>query len=314
LKLNIYKPVQTISFILGTWAFSKIDWGAQPSGYLKTFETVLQKGKEYGFHCIDTAPIYGLTQVEQDLGRLSVAKEYSVSSKFGLKWCEPYSHKNIEISFTSASIIKECEESLSRLNREQLSHYFLHYAPFGGLSEKNIADITEAVTLLKASGKIASFGLSNCTADDVLQMQEQTTVDAIQFECSAYKKWALKKHAMSIVNPEIETWVYSPLARGLLSGKYLSHEQLDTGDHRTRLKYFNDAELIIVQQRLSTIKPLLEKYGCTYSQLFIQWLNSVLPDPRIILGVRTAEQLRDNSTVITLEKSDVQVINKLFNP
>ncbi|MGL1936303.1 MAG: aldo/keto reductase [Fibrobacterales bacterium] len=310
--INIYKQVETISFILGTWAFSEVDWGVQSGHAGDTLEEVLEKGLECGIAQIDTAPIYGLNQVEQDIGALQVSQKYQIGSKFGLSWETPYSHNTIKIGFTADSIISECEESLRRLNREQLSHYFLHYAPFGGLLPKHIEGITSAIGHLKESGKIAAFGLSNCTIEDVQSMQSNCTVDAIQFECSAYKKWALTKYAPLFSNSDMEQWLYSPLARGLLSGKYYTKDQLGSGDHRIRLKWFKDRELSLVQQKLHRIDGLLEKYDCSYSQLFIGWLRQRLPSAKVLVGVRHIEQLLTNCSPVVLQDGDFQTIDQLF--
>ncbi|MGL1903715.1 MAG: aldo/keto reductase [Fibrobacterales bacterium] len=311
--INIYKRVETISFILGTWSFSKVDWGSQLGFSRNTLEGILEKGLESGISQMDTAPIYGLNQVEQDIGSLKVSQRYQVGSKFGLSWGSPYSHKNIKIEFTSDSIISECEASLRRLNREQLSHYFLHYGPFGGLSTEHVESIANAILQLKESGKIAAFGIANCSLEDVHAIQSLCSVDAIQFECSAYKKWALSKFETLLAQSDREHWVYSPLARGLLSGKYHSKDQLDAEDHRLRLKWFKDQELNSVQQKLQTIAGLKIKYNCSYSSLFISWLQQRLPSAQVLLGVRSIDQLLSNCILVPLDKADYHRIDQLFD-
>ncbi len=301
-----------ISFILGTWSFSKNDWGEQKQGYYSDMEEVLTLAYEMGVTQIDTAPIYGLRQVEKDIGSIAVSQNFSVSSKFGLNWSKPYSHKNISVNFDAASIIAECECSLERLNRDQLHTYFLHYPPHGGLTEQNIEELHKGISSLKQSGKVAYFGLSNCTDTEVTQIGAVLDVAAVQFEFNALKQWALKKLADTIALDHVQKWTYSPLARGILSGKFSGDEQFGSGDHRNHVKWFNGDEFMRISEVVSGIGVMANNLGLSQAQLFINWIRAVHPDFNILLGVKNAAQLQENTVQKALSSDDISAINSLF--
>ena len=114
------------------------------------------------------------------------------------------------------------------------------------------------------------------------------------------------------VENECGILAYSPLQRGLLTGKITPDYPFAPGDSRPDLPHFKINNLIKTNQFLETIRPLAEEKGATLSQLVIAW---TLQQPGItvaLVGARTAEQVEMNagSAAVELTAGDIELINR----
>ncbi len=105
---------------------------------------------------------------------------------------------------------------------------------------------------------------------------------------------------------------YSPIQRGLLSGKMKPGYKFSEGDHRAGLHFFKDENLKRTNEFLDKIKPLADSKNATLAQLVISW---TIEQPGItiaLVGARNAEQSIQNAKAIDvkLSKEDIDFINK----
>jgi len=276
---------------------------------------------EHGITSLDTAPIYGFGHSEEVVGEAIKGKRdrYEILTKAGMRWEGTLG----EYFFTSNdnngvqrdiykysgrdSLIAECEESLKRLGTDYLDLYQIHWPDH----TTPIEEAMEAFRILLEQGKIRAAGVSNYSVE---QMERASTVVDLSSNQVPY----------SMVRREIEDDVlpwcldnncgilaYSPLQRGLLTGKITPDYPFAPGDNRPETPHFKINNLIKTNKFLEKIKPLAEEKGCTLSQLVITW---TLCQPGItvaLVGARTEEQVKQNAGAlkITLSVEEVALIN-----
>ena len=95
---------------------------------------------------------------------------------------------------------------------------------------------------------------------------------------------------------------YSPMARGLLTGKYFEGGQLKAGDHRN--EYFSRFNLARVEAMLNHLKPLAAEKQATLAQLVLRWTTQQKGISVVLAGARNAEQAISNAAAMSFSLSD----------
>lgn len=277
---------------------------------------------DHGVTSIDTAPFYGFGLSEEMIGEAIKGKDRSkiqLLTKFGLVWDGSNNGKG-EFFFdaedegkkipvykwaSKENIIKEVEESLKRLGTDYIDLLQLHWPD----STTPICETMEAMELLIQQGKIRAAGVSNYS---VAQMEE----------ASRTLKLASNQVSYSMLNRAIESdlvpyslennsgiIVYSPMERGLLTGKYFKDNKLKDNDHRNG--YFSQFDLNKVKTFLEKIEPIAKEKGATLSQLVLRW-TALQPAITVVLaGARNAQQAVENAQAmsINLSQEELNFIN-----
>lgn len=303
----------------GAFAIGGNMWGGNDK---KDSIASIHASLDHGVTTIDTAPFYGFGLSEEMIGEAIKGKDRSgiqLLTKFGLVW-DGSNNGNGEFFFdaeddgrkipvfkyaSKANVIKEVEESLKRLNTDYIDLLQLHWPN----NTTPVSETMEALELLIQQGKIRAAGVSNYNVD---QMNE----------ASRTIKLASNQVAYSMLNRAIENDLvpyslqtntgiiaYSPMERGLLTGKYFKEGTLKESDHRNG--YFSQFDLKKVQAFLQTIEPLAEKKGATLSQLVLRW-TTLQPGITVVLaGARNAAQAIENANAvnIALTIDEMQFIN-----
>lgn len=295
-------------FILGTWNFADNDWQLNAE-WIKNLNSVIDMASEREILRIDTAPIYGLTKIEEQIGKHFKRHNFEISTKFGLSWANPYNHKSVRVDLSK--IEEQCENSLKRLKIDSLDVCFIHHPPYLDLSEEQFFDISVLIEKLKRAGKIKRFGICNAIPE-VHPKCFQLKPEIIQFEYNALKRWAETKVLVplkkSLKNKEIKAWSFSPLARGLLTSKYSGDEIFAKEDHRNTLKYFKNPSFKNNIERVNSIKDISEKYKVPLAAVFIRWVLDFQRDFDTILGVKDITQLTNNLLSLDFELNPEEIL------
>ena len=301
--------VSQIAF--GAWAIGGWKWGgSDKKDSLRAIHACL----DHGISSLDTAPIYGFGQSESVVGEAIKGNRdsYEILTKAGMRW----EGKKGEYFFTTNdnsgiqreiytysgrdSLIAECEESLKRLGTDYIDLYQIHWPD----NTTPIEEAMEAFRILMEQGKIRAAGVSNYSVE---QMERASTVVDLSSNQVPY----------SMVRREIEQDVvpwcldnncgilaYSPLQRGLLTGKITPDYPFAPGDNRPETPHFRINNLIRINKFLEKISPLAQEKGATLSQLVIAW---TLRQPGItvaLVGARTEEQVTQNAGALEVQLSD----------
>jgi aryl-alcohol dehydrogenase-like predicted oxidoreductase len=293
--------------ILGTWAIGGWMWGGTDEK--KAIEAI-QASIENGITTIDTAPVYGMGLSEEIVGKAIQGKRDKVilATKCGLRWDEndktirssnrDFKKNPVEIrrDLTPKSIIYECEQSMKRMNVDRIDIFQIHWPD----PTTSIEESWSTMAQLKKEGKVRAIGVSNFSLDLLKTAHLIHPIDCIQPPYSLIRKGIEKDIIPYAQTHQISVIVYSPMERGLLTGKYKPGQTFPVGDHRADKKTFSPDYLRRIQDALSEILPIAEKHHVTVSQVII---NCTIHRPGItaaLIGARDANQAKENALATKL--------------
>lgn len=276
-----------------------------------------------GVTSLDTAPFYGFGLSEEIIGE--AIKGYDRSSiqiltKFGLVWDGSNQGKG-EYYFdakdgnktypvfkfaSKQNIIKEVEESLKRLKTDYIDLLQLHWPD----ATTPIEETMLALDALLHQGKIKAAGVCNYSLQQMIQASNFAPLASDQVPYSMLQRDIENNLVPYALENNLGIIVYSPMARGLLTGKYFKDAQLKSGDHRN--EYFSRFDLKKVEQFLNEITVLANEKNATLAQLVLRW-TSLQPGITVVLaGARNAQQAQSNAQAmdIHLSEEDLSFINE----
>lgn len=275
--------------------------------------TVIQEAYSNGITLFDTADMYAMGDNEKLLGEAikSFRDQVIIATKCGI---ERDATKAV-INNTPAYIKKACDASLARLGVQTIDVYFLHrYNP-----EMSLEDAMQAMMELIEEKKIKYVGLSEVSAD-TLQRAHVLLGDKL---VAVQSEFSLINHATAeIILPLCKKLglafvCYSPLARGLLSGRLKSAKTFSESksfDYRSTLPQFSAENLPYNLAFVEALEKFVQKKQCTVAQLALAWLlaqgDAVIPIP----GASHVEHLKENTGAvdIILTPDDLNAIQELM--
>lgn len=300
--------IEISPIVLGTWAIGGWMWGGSDE---KSAIEAIHASIDHGVTTIDTAPVYGMGLSEQIVGKAIKGKRDKVviATKCGMRWdteegSEPWPNQDpkgnpiiIRKNLKPASIVHECEQSLKRLHVEAIDLYQIHWPD----ESTPIEDAWNTMAKLKKQGKVRAIGVSNFNLKQLKTAHSLHPVDSIQPPYSLIRRGIEKDILPFCRENTIGVIVYSPLERGLLTGKHKLHQTFPAGDHRAQKPTFAPEFLTQVLAARSVIKPIADQHKITVSQLII---DCTIHRPGItaaIVGARNAAQAIENARAATLK-------------
>lgn len=272
---------------------------------------VLDAAYEAGEHFWDSADIY--MDNEDLLGKWFAAnpekrKDIFLATKFAL---HPKPDGSLEIRGDPEYVKEACAKSLKRLGLPYVDLYYCHRLDKNVPVEKTV----QAMAELKKEGKIKYLGLSECSAESLRRAYKVHPITAVQIEYSPF--------TLDIEDPRVKLLetcrelgvavvAYSPLGRGMLTGKYRSPNDFPEGDWRRMAPRFSEENFPKNLQLVDEIQSLARKKGCTAGQLTLAWLLAQGEDIFPIPGTTHIERLKENIGAVNvhLNKEDVDIIRK----
>lgn len=275
-----------------------------------------------GVTTLDTAPFYGFGLSEEMIGEAIKGYDRSkiqLLTKFGLVWDGSNQGKG-EFFFdaeeagktipvykyaSKASVIKEVEDSLKRLQTDYIDLLQIHWPD----ATTPISETMEALEILLQQGKIRVAGVSNYSVEQVAEARQSLNIASNQIGYSMLNRGVENDLVPYALENDLGIIVYSPMERGLLTGKYFKDGKLKDNDHRNG--YFQQFDLEKVKTFLETITPIAEDKNATLSQLVLRW-TSLQPAITVVLaGARNAEQAAANAKTmdINLTAEELAFIN-----
>ena len=297
---------------LGTFAIGGPDWDAGwgPQDDHDSI-TAIQKALDVGINWIDTAPVYGLGKAEEIVREAlkDVKEKPIIATKLGLVWDETH---NISGKLKRDSVRKEVDASLHRLGTDVIDLYQIHWPN----PDEDLEEAWTEMAALVEEGKVRYIGVSNCSVEQMERLQSILPVASLQPPYSMIIRDIEKDILPYCGKKNIGVIPYSPMQRGLLTGKYTkeSIQKLDRKDHRLGEPYFQEPEFSVNLKLVDRLKPIAERNGKSLAQLAIAW---VLRRPEVtaaIVGARRPSQVEE--TVIAgnwiLSNDDISEIDKLL--
>jgi aryl-alcohol dehydrogenase-like predicted oxidoreductase len=303
--------VKVSPIILGTWAIGGWMWGGTDEK--KSIEAI-QESIDDGITTIDTAAAYGMGLSEEIVGKAIKGKrdKLVIATKCGLRWDENDQtihspnrdfNKNpvaIRNDLSPQSITHECEQSLKRLNIDVIDIYQIHWPD----PARPIEESWNAMAQLKKQGKVRAIGVSNFSMDLLKAAQAVHPIDSIQPPYSLVRREIEKEVIPYSQANQIAILAYSPMERGVLTGKYKPGYTFPPGDHRASKKTFSSDYLRHLQEALAKIKPIAEKHQVTLSAVIINCTFHRPGITAVLVGARDRAQAKVNSRGANLSLSN----------
>lgn len=272
-----------------------------------------------GVTTLDTAPFYGFGLSEEMIGEAIKGYDRSkiqLLTKFGLVWDGSNQGKGdfffdaeddgkvlpVYKYSSKASVIKEVEESLKRLQTDYIDLLQIHWPD----STTPISETMEALEILIQQGKIRAAGVSNYSVDQVKEARQTANIASNQVSYSMLNRSLEKDLAPYALENNLGIIVYSPMERGLLTGKYFKDGKLKENDHRNG--YFQQFDLKKVETFLDAIMPIAEQKGASLSQLVLRWTSLQPAITFVLAGARNAEQAIANAKAMDIHISTEEMI------
>ncbi|HLH60293.1 MAG TPA: aldo/keto reductase [Ktedonobacteraceae bacterium] len=273
----------------GAWAIGgggyQFGWGPQDD---EQSIAAIHHALDLGLNWIDTAAVYGLGHSEEIVGRVlkdRTQRPY-VFTKCSRVWND---RGEISGNLKAASIKRECEASLRRLQVEAIDLYQMHWPD----PEQDIEEAWEAMAQLKQEGKVRYIGVSNFNVQQMQRIMRIAPISSLQPPYSLIKRAVEQEILPFCQENDIGVIVYSPMMSGLLTGTMTRERinKLPEDDWRKRDPEFREPRLsrnLALVEKLSEIAYL---HGRTAGEVAIAW---TLANPAVtaaIVGARNPEQV-----------------------
>jgi aryl-alcohol dehydrogenase-like predicted oxidoreductase len=291
----------------GPWAYG---WGPQDDD--ESVATI-QRALDLGINWIDTAAAYGLGHSEEVVGRALKGRRgrVIVATKCGMVWNDPSERKTFS-RLKAWSIRQEAEASLRRLGVDVIDLYQIHWPN----PDDDVEEAWTEIARLIEEGKIRYAGVSNFNVAQMRRVQAIHPVASLQPPYSLVDRGAEAELLAYCAANDIGVVVYSPMASGLLTGKFTPERiaALAPDDWRHRNGHFRDPELTANLALIDGLRPIAARYGRSVGQLAVAWTLRRPEVTAAIVGARRPAQVEESAAAAdwTLGADDLAVVDALL--
>ena len=266
---------------------------------------------ENGINFFDTAPVYGFGHSEKLIGE--TLKPYRenviIATKCGLRW-DREDVASIKRDSTPKSIEAEIDASLKRLQTDWIDIYQVHWPDPNTKLEETVAELSK----IRDTGKIRYIGVSNFSLDQLETATQFAEISSLQNEYNLLQRSMenrvfdfCKSNAVSVI-------AYSPLASGVLTGKYSANSRFTDWRANSKSGKFVGKKFVENMRKVDQLKAISERLGRSCSEIA---LNFVINSPVVvsaIVGVKNENQLCQNLNAANwnLTDLDLEEIEKIF--
>ena len=305
----------------GAWAIGGWMWGGANE---KDAVEAIHASVDAGITTIDTAPVYGFGKSEELVGKAikeaGKRDQVQILTKYGLRWdtdkgeyyfdTEDDKGNTIKLYKYAGkeNIIKECEESLKRLQTDYIDLYQIHWPD----KTTPIEESMEAVQKLKDDGKIKEAGVCNYSVDEIKIAEKVIAIISNQVPYSMVNRTIEKDVTPYCREKNIGILAYSPLQRGLLTGKISEDHDFNYGDHRPSTPFFKPENIKKTNQFLAGIESIARDHYISKAQLVINWTIQQPGITSALVGARNRKQVEDNARAVSfrLSREEINLINQ----
>jgi aryl-alcohol dehydrogenase-like predicted oxidoreductase len=287
---------------IGTWAMSgqyQYGWGPVDD---EESVAAIRAAVEHGVNWVDSAALYGLGHAEEIVGRalepFRPGEDVYVFTKCGRRSERGRDGIRIWYDLRPESIRAECEDSLRRLGVERIDLYQFHWPDYG--TGTPVEESWAAMAALADEGKVRWCGVSNFTVELLERCDAVRHVDSLQPRLNLLDRHALEElipwcraHGTGVI-------AYSPLASGLLSGRF-DPARLADDDWRRRAAQFQEPQLGRNLALVERLRPLAERRRVPFAALAVAWTLSVPGLTGAIVGARRPAQVEEWLPAASLE-------------
>ncbi|WP_409186923.1 aldo/keto reductase [Amycolatopsis sp. VS8301801F10] len=299
----------------------KLDVGAQGLGcmgmsdfYGSGDETesiaTVHRALDLGVTLLDTSDMYGYGANEELVGRAIAGRrdEVVLATKFGVVRTEDDSMAR-SVRGDAEYVRQACTASLRRLGVDHIDLYQQHRVDPAVEIEETVGALAELV----AAGKVRYLGLSEASAETIRRAHAVHPITSVQTEWSLWSRTIEDEVVPVCRELGIGIVPYSPLGRGILTGRYRSIDDFEKDDfRRTAQPRFAAGNLERNLEFVRALEKLAEERGVTAGQLALAWVHSHGDDVVPIPGTKKRSRLEENVAAvdISLSAADVAAIEQ----
>ncbi len=293
-------PISISALVMGTWQAGRHMWTD-----IDDAESVraIRSALDAGVTTIDTASVYGDGHSERIVARAVGADRSRVV----------IATKVFANAMKHDQVMAACERSLANLATDYIDLYQIHW-PSGafGSDQVPIEETMGALVKLKAQGKIRAIGVSNFSETQLAEALEYGEIVSLQPPYSLFWRQVEQDARPLCLARNLTILAYSPMAQGLLTGKFGPDHRFKRGDHRAQNRLFAPEHFNRARTALDQLQPIADRYGATLGQLALAWVMAQ-PSTCAIAGARNADQAAQNAAAarIAISMEDLAAMDRI---
>ncbi|RJF98638.1 aldo/keto reductase [Noviherbaspirillum saxi] len=273
---------------------------------------VIRQAIDRGIDLIDTADFYGWGHNEELVAKALEGRRDRVllSTKFG--YVRSGEGLGLGLRSDPAYVRAACEASMRRLNTDCIDVYFQHRLD----PQVPIEDTVGAMADLVREGKVRYLGLCEVSEHTLRRACAVHAITAVQAEYSLWAREAEERMLDVYDELGVSLMAFSPLARGMLSGKLRSLDQMESDDVRRLYPRFSPENFPKNVMLVDQLADIAKDMHCSLSQLALAWLFNKDPQLFAICGCDTLAYLDENfgALKLRLDTETIEQIGNIFAP
>jgi aryl-alcohol dehydrogenase-like predicted oxidoreductase len=296
--------------ILGAWAIGGSMWGGQDD---QRSIAAIQASIDAGVTMIDTAPVYGMGRSEELVGKAIRGRRDKVliATKCGLIWDsaagtfrftmvdEHEAPHAVHHDLSPAAVRRGCEDSLRRLGIDVIDLMQIHWPDPAMRADDMFGELLK----LRAEGKVRWLGVCNFTREQLEAGARAGAIVSDQPQYSLLERGIEAEVLPWCLRQNVGVIAYSPMGRGLLTGKYGADHKFPPTDHRAGVRWFQPELRPRVLAALEKARPMAAAYGISLGNLAVAWTLAQPGVTATIVGARDAAQAVENAKAASVRLS-----------
>ena len=263
---------------LGCWLMGKSEWhDVHDEQSVRAIHAAL----DAGINWVETAEVYGSGHTEELIGRVLAERgreEVLVATKV---WAG---------NLTAEGVPAALERSLQRLQTDYVDLYQIHRPS----SEIPLSETMEALVKEQQKGTLRHIGVSNFTVEQMQEALQYGPIVSSQPAYSLFFRYVESREVPFCLENNIGILPYSPLAQGLLTGKFTRDWRPAGDDNRRFNLLFREPTYGVALEQVEVLREIGARYGKTPGQVAIRWMIQQPAITSAIVGARNEAHVADN--------------------
>lgn len=275
---------------LGAMSFAGVYGSAEDA----ESEATVARALDLGVTFIDTANIYGAGHSEEVVGRAIAGRRSDVvlATKFGGGGAAGLGKRD--------KVRSALEESLARLGTDYVDLYYLHRVDPSTPIEETVGAMADLVS----AGLIRYIGLSEAAPGTIRRAHATHRITALQTEYSLFSREPEAEILPTTRELGIGFVAYSPLGRGLLTGRFRRREDLPEDDWRRGVPRWQEDNFDHNVRLVGHLEEIASRHHISTAQLALAWVLHQGTDIVPIPGTRKRQNLEANAAAVDVDLSD----------
>lgn len=299
--------ISELSF--GTWAIGGA-WGKTDD---KEALNGLARAMDAGVNFFDTADVYGDGHSEELLAKATKGKEDKIY--IATKFCRA-GNIHDPVNYSEKAVTEYVENSLRRLEREQLDLIQIHCPPVDIIRDGRVFEVLDK---LKKQGKILNYGVSVESVEEGLLAMENPNVTALQVIFNIFRQKPIAELFPVAQEKHVGILARVPLASGLLTGKFSVNHQFEEDDHRQfnqNGESFNIGETFAGLPfekgvELSRQLAWIQENRGNMAKAALKWVLQHEQVSSVIPGFKNVKQVEDNLAAVNVSDFSKEELTRL---